>query len=114
MTLDTAHSVTGGYDPDSPRGREVRQRLEEERRSREAQLAALTRSDDGQPDDTALVQADALRQTLEDIEEALLRLRQGRYGLCEKCGKPIPEGRLEILPYARCCVSCQQRRRGRA
>ena len=51
------------------------------------------------------------RGKLEAIDEALSRVDDNSYGLCEDCGKPVPEGRLEIIPYARRCVRCQQRRR---
>jgi len=42
------------------------------------------------------------------IESALLRISQGRYGLCAKCGKKIPQERLEAIPYAVLCVECQK------
>jgi RNA polymerase-binding transcription factor DksA len=38
---------------------------------------------------------------LAEIEEALQRLEEGRYGICEVCGKPIPDERLEANPTAR-------------
>jgi RNA polymerase-binding protein DksA len=41
------------------------------------------------------------------IESALTRVQQGKYGLCIKCGKNIPEGRLEAIPYALMCVECK-------
>ncbi|MBR5966549.1 MAG: TraR/DksA family transcriptional regulator [Treponema sp.] len=47
---------------------------------------------------------DANRLTL--INNALLRIQQGKYGLCLQCGKPIPEARLEALPYAFMCINC--------
>jgi DnaK suppressor protein len=40
------------------------------------------------------------------IEEALQRLRDGRYGDCEACEKPIPLARLQALPYATHCIAC--------
>lgn len=44
---------------------------------------------------------------LEDIEAAIKRIDDGTYGLCESCGKAIPKKRLEILPFARFCLSCR-------
>lgn len=44
------------------------------------------------------------------IDDALIWLEQGRYGLCEDCGREIPLQRLDALPFAACCVSCQQTR----
>ncbi len=41
------------------------------------------------------------------INRALDRIAQGTYGRCLICGNEIPEGRLEALPYAALCVSCQ-------
>ena len=41
------------------------------------------------------------------IEAALQRLDAGTYGVCERCGQPIPPRRLEALPYATLCVACQ-------
>lgn len=40
---------------------------------------------------------------------ALQRLDQGEYGICESCGVAIPIARLEVLPYATLCVECAQR-----
>jgi RNA polymerase-binding transcription factor DksA len=41
---------------------------------------------------------------LKDVELALRNLEKGTYGLCEVCGQPIPQARLEALPEARFCV----------
>ena len=47
---------------------------------------------------------DAIR--LQQIENALDRINQDKYGRCIKCGKEIPEERLEVLPYALMCIQC--------
>ena len=47
-----------------------------------------------------------IRGEIRQIEETLERIRGGRYGICERCSKPIPASRLEILPYAARCVKC--------
>lgn len=44
------------------------------------------------------------------ICDALDRLEQGEYGICEHCGEGIPFGRLRALPMTSYCVDCQQRR----
>ena len=44
---------------------------------------------------------------LVDVEHALRRLDDGTYGLCEACGKPISDDRLEAQPAARFCVEDQ-------
>jgi DnaK suppressor protein len=47
------------------------------------------------------------QDALYEIEEALKRLDNGTYGTCEMCGKPIPQARLEALPFARYTIDCQ-------
>jgi len=51
----------------------------------------------------------ATRQQLEETEAALLRVDTGDYGLCGACQQPVPTERLDALPAARYCVTCQQR-----
>jgi len=46
------------------------------------------------------------RNALDQIETAITRIEDGRYGRCETCGVQIPEARLEALPYAAQCVAC--------
>jgi DnaK suppressor protein len=53
--------------------------------------------------------ASELRDALKDVEDALLRLDGGTYGLCERCGQPISPARLEAMPAARLCISCASR-----
>jgi RNA polymerase-binding protein DksA len=49
------------------------------------------------------------------IDSALTRIQQGKYGLCIKCGKHIPQDRLEAIPYALMCIECksEEERRNR-
>lgn len=47
---------------------------------------------------------DQLQVTRADVVRALEKLDEGSYGACDVCGKPIPEGRLEIRPWAVLCV----------
>ena len=42
------------------------------------------------------------------IDAALARLDAGTYGSCTSCHQPIPEGRLEALPWAALCIDCQR------
>lgn len=46
-------------------------------------------------------------QLVADIDQALLRLDEGAYGVCARCGQAISERRLEALPTARHCAPCQ-------
>jgi DnaK suppressor protein len=45
---------------------------------------------------------------LAQIEHALIRLKQGKYGVCAGCAAKIPLTRLNILPYSTLCIKCQQ------
>ena len=47
-------------------------------------------------------------QTRAQIDNALERMRDGNYGACEGCTKPIPLARLQALPYATTCIDCQR------
>jgi DnaK suppressor protein len=46
-------------------------------------------------------------QLVADIDQALLRIDEGTYGVCARCGKDIPERRLDALPTARYDAECQ-------
>jgi RNA polymerase-binding protein DksA len=46
---------------------------------------------------------------LEMVEEALQRVRDGTYGICNGCGKTIDGNRLRAIPYARLCIKCKER-----
>lgn len=85
---------------------------------REDQAAALELSDDGVKDtvDMSLMDVNeelALRlgeresQMIADIDQALLRIEEGSYGICARCGKLIDERRLQALPTARYDAGCQ-------
>lgn len=43
------------------------------------------------------------------ISQALARIQDGEYGVCAECGEKIPPKRLEAIPWAVCCVSCQEK-----
>jgi len=46
---------------------------------------------------------------LREISDALLRIDQGHYGICLECEEPISAKRLDAVPWARYCVSCQEK-----
>lgn len=50
---------------------------------------------------------DREREKLHNIDEALLRMSEGEYGICEECDEDIPVGRLKVLPFTRHCVKCK-------
>ena len=49
---------------------------------------------------------DSERKLISEIDQALERIEEGTYGICQVNGEPIPKPRLEAIPWARCCVSC--------
>ncbi len=49
------------------------------------------------------------KEKLHAINEALEKLGEGTYGICEECGDKIGSGRLKVMPLARFCVSCQSK-----
>lgn len=82
------------------------------------QAAALELYDDGVKDSVDLSVQDlnkeiALRlgeqssKIVADIDQALLRMDEGSYGICARCGRPIDERRLEAVPTARYDATCQ-------
>ncbi len=54
-----------------------------------------------------LLLGDREREKLHAIDEALLRINEGEYGICEECEEEIPLGRLKAMPFARHCVKCK-------
>ena len=48
----------------------------------------------------------SLEAGLERTDRALAKLDEGTYGICDSCGKPIPERRLEAMPDSVLCVAC--------
>ena len=59
------------------------------------------------PDDVAVARAASLQHTVQEIDAALGRIAAGTYGRCLRCGTELPEERLELRPFATCCVRCQ-------
>ena len=104
---------------------EIRKRLEEEHASLRDQIESLVADNQGQQDDYGVGNhlADdatevftrerniALRHNAEDllvqVEAALRRLSEGVYGVCARCGREIATERLEALPSATLCITCQ-------
>ncbi len=72
-------------------------------------------SDDGDFADVAFrdaIQGSKLtrhRLQLRDIEEALRKIEEGTYGVCNDCEEDIPVGRLNVMPFALRCVDCQEK-----
>jgi DnaK suppressor protein len=106
----------------------MRTRLEEKQAELQRHIAALTGSP-AQPEDAIQAsdgvvepeeEAVDLEQTdvdqalldnekalLGEVQQALVRIENGTYGICTNCGQPIPEERLEAIPWASLCVTCE-------
>ena len=52
---------------------------------------------------------EASNHVLAAIDAALQRVEAGTYGMCQTCGKPIGDDRLEAIPYATQCIDCRRR-----
>jgi DnaK suppressor protein len=48
------------------------------------------------------------RQLLYEIDEALKRIQEGEFGMCEVCKSRIAKSRLKAIPYTRLCLKCQE------
>jgi DnaK suppressor protein len=61
-------------------------------------------------EDISLKQLSTHRETLLKIDEALRKLDEGTYGMCEDCGEEISEERLQVIPFAIYCIDCKEKR----
>jgi len=50
------------------------------------------------------------RETLQLVEEALLRVDGARFGTCQVCSDPVERKRLEAVPWAKYCLGCQEKK----
>jgi len=49
------------------------------------------------------------REKLREIEDALERIEEGSFGICDRCGCKIPKGRLKVMPFSTTCVGCKSK-----
>jgi DnaK suppressor protein len=75
-------------------------------------LDLADQASDSYDKDLANSLSEAERGRLASVEHALQRVDDGVYGLCDTCYKPIPLARLQVLPFAKLCVPCQQGEEG--
>lgn len=59
--------------------------------------------------ETALNIATGESQRLREVADALQRIENGSYGVCEGCEEAIPRKRLEVFPAARYCIKCKSK-----
>jgi len=77
--------------------------------SGEAGSAALEKAADEVEEYSNLLPIEhALELRLKNIDSALKKIKIGKYGICEKCGKEIPIARLKASPEAQFCLKCKK------
>ncbi len=67
-----------------------------------------TESDEVEEYDTRIPLEHTLENKLKDIIIALNKIKENKYGICEKCGRKISKKRLLAYPEARLCAKCEQ------
>ena len=50
------------------------------------------------------------RKFIYELDDALKKIEDGTFGICEECKSPIAKTRLKAVPYARLCLKCQEKR----
>ncbi len=53
------------------------------------------------------------RQSLYELDDAIKKIEEGIFGICEECKSLISRTRLKVVPFARLCVKCQEKREKR-
>jgi DnaK suppressor protein len=91
---------------------EIRNKRRSLREALPAELAQVKDVEEQSMEDFVLGMDFALMEmesaTLRKIDDAILRLQEGRYGICIECDEPIAEARLQALPFADLCRGCQE------
>jgi len=107
--MKTAHSGTGGF-------QEVLERKETElcNALRKRDGIAIEKSADQMDEiqyaterDLAIRNVDRESSLLRDVKDALRRIHEGGFGTCMECGSTINAKRLAAVPWAACCIQCQ-------
>ncbi|MET9315756.1 TraR/DksA C4-type zinc finger protein [Kribbella sp. NPDC003505] len=106
--MTTHRMTTRAEAADERRMHEPLRRLQRERNTRLAQLTAMEADRPNANEELMTAQTKAIRLVLAEIDAAVERAKNGAYGDCQDCKVRIPVERLEILPYVRYCVRCQQ------
>jgi DnaK suppressor protein len=101
----------------------IRERLEAQLRAAESELADIDRRLQEKGDygpgtgdplvvrwEFDLAQQARVQARAEELQEALARLEEGTYGICESCGRPIAIERLEALPRTTLCIECARQK----
>lgn len=102
QAIDRLASLTGDYDAVVAASLDTNA---DDEHDPEGHTIAFERSQIG-----ALVRQ--VRHHVAEVDAALGRVEAGTYGVCEQCGRPIGDARLEALPATRTCIGCAARTRG--
>ncbi|HEV2368373.1 MAG TPA: TraR/DksA C4-type zinc finger protein [Acidimicrobiales bacterium] len=97
--------IRRGFEEEHLRSESEQENLSELSASAQHQADLGTETFNRERDLSILEQIEA---ELADVEHALTRLENGTYGLCEACGKPVDEARLEVQPATRFCMNDQE------
>ena len=91
--------------------RSVRNELHEGReQTKDEGMDTYDLASDARDREINLILTDRDRDKLQAIDDALARIDDATYGVCESCESDIAEGRLEALPFTRLCINCQAER----
>ncbi len=91
--------------------RNVQTELQEGREtSKDEGMDTYDLASDARDREINVILTDRDRDKMQAIDEALERVEEGSYGVCESCESDIAEGRLEALPFTRLCIQCQSER----
>jgi DnaK suppressor protein len=96
--LEMRRQLLREIDKDRQLGREV---------SKEGGMDSYDLASEERDREISFLLTDRDREKLQAIQDALDRIEEGTYGICESCEAEIAEGRLMALPFTRLCVSCQ-------
>ena len=62
----------------------------------------------GENDDVLNALDNEAKVIVQQVDNALLGIKEGTYGICKNCGQPIAEKRLEAVPYVTLCIKCAE------
>ena len=62
----------------------------------------------GENDDVLNALDNEAKVVVQQIDNALLSIKEGTYGVCKSCGNAIAEKRLEAIPYVTLCIECAE------
>jgi len=74
----------------------------------EEKIDPIDLADSSYSADYSIARGETITSRIKEIDEAIVRIREGSYGICVECGEDIPEGRLQVRPIARYCAQCKE------